>query len=303
MTPLFCSWLEIGTVSPLRVLDRLAKEGIAVYGVRKCSPVRLKIRVKSKELQKIFAILQGSCYTVKKAEESFARRLLRRALSRPGFAAGLALFFVLAAASNFFVLRVDFVGSGARYRERAAELLAMSGIRLFAPYAEEAAETARGALMTLPGIVFASVEKRGSSVTVTLEEEAEAPEPSYARSLFAPAAGEVEELVVLRGTALVGVGDAVAAGQELVAGRFETEAGGGETFAVARCTLVCTHTYALQSAEQSEQASRRALAIARLRAGGEPVREEISVRAEGDAFVYTVTLAVRVRCAVNMGGE
>ena len=46
MTPLFCRWLEVDAVSPLRVLDRLAKEGISVYGVRKCSPVRLKIRVK-----------------------------------------------------------------------------------------------------------------------------------------------------------------------------------------------------------------------------------------------------------------
>ena len=301
MTPLLRRWLEVDAVSPLRAVDALARAGITVYGVQKCSPTRLKICIREKDFQKVFAILRGSCYTVKKAEDSRARKWLRRALLRPAFTAGLALFFVLAAASNFFVLRIDVVGSGARYRERAEQILAEAGIRAFAPYAADSADAARRAILDLPGVVFAAIEREGSCVTVTIEEEEEAPAPAYARALYAPASGEVEELVVLRGTPTVSVGDSVTVGQELVAGRFVTETGGGETFAVARCSLLCPFTYAYESAEQSGSAERRALAAAKQRAGGECVRAELSVAEQGGGYVYTVALVVRVRCAVNMG--
>ena len=81
MMPLFRTSFEVEGLAPYRALDKLAKRGISVFGVQKLSPTRLKMRVKSKEMQKVFAIFSGSCYTVTKVRrESFSR--LRAALLR-----------------------------------------------------------------------------------------------------------------------------------------------------------------------------------------------------------------------------
>ena len=91
MTPLFCSVLEIGGVSPLRALDRLAKGGVPVYDVQKIGPTCLKFRAKSKESEKIFAIFRGSCYTVTKIGAAGFKRLADAVRLRWGMAVGAAL--------------------------------------------------------------------------------------------------------------------------------------------------------------------------------------------------------------------
>lgn len=301
MRPLFCDVLQIEAIAPLRALDKLARRGISVYDVQKLGPTKLKLRVKSKETEKIFAIFRGSCYTVTKIGAAGLKRLTDAALRRPGMVAGAVLFLFLSAFSNFFVLKIEVVGSGARYRERAVELLAEAGVRTFAPYGESAAESARAALLTLPSVVFAEVEKSGCVVTVRLEESAETPVPTQAKSLLAPAGGVVEELTVLRGTALAAEGDEVREGQELVGGYFETESGERkDTFAVARASILHTYTGEFKSDTADEEALARAVAAANMIAGGEPVDYTASVREEGGGFVYTVAVRVRITCSVNM---
>ena len=303
MTPLFCHTAEIAAVSPLRALARLAAGGVCVRNVQKLSPSRLKICVKSKDMKKVFAILRGTCYTIEKAAPARLSRPLSALLRRPGLIAGAALFAAAACLSNALVLRIDVRGGGAYMRGLVLEALDGAGVRVFAPCGEERAEAARGALLALPGVVFAALERRGSCLVVTVEREEEAPAPAYARELAAPAAGVVEELAVLRGTALVREGDAVEAGQALVAGWFESEGQRVQTFACARCSLLCTRTFTAEAAA-GEEGARRALAWARLRAGGEVVSEEVAAAPKGDGTaVYTVTLTVRVRCSVNLGED
>ena len=47
--------VEIGGVMPLSALERLARAGIRAYCVRKVSVCRLKLYVRAKEMQKVFA--------------------------------------------------------------------------------------------------------------------------------------------------------------------------------------------------------------------------------------------------------
>ena len=96
MTPLFCEEWKVEAVAPFRALDKLARRGVCVYDVQKISPVCLKFRAKSKESKKIFAIFRGSCYTVKKERAARLSRLPAAVRRRPGFAAGLVLFLLLA---------------------------------------------------------------------------------------------------------------------------------------------------------------------------------------------------------------
>ena len=240
MTPLFGVRMELAGAAPLRALEKLAAAGIRVRDVRKTGPARLNFCVKSKETEKIFAIFARSCYTVTRKESVGLTRAAAFLRRRPGILAGALAALALAAAGDLFVLRVRVVGSASRYAARAEEILAEAGLSPFSLYRAEAADAAEAALLSLPGVVFASVGKAGCVLTVTLEESAEAPAPAQASSLVAPRAGVVEELTVLRGTPLAAEGESVAAGRELVGGYFVTEEGERRpTPAVARCSLLC----------------------------------------------------------------
>ena len=302
MKPLFLEELEIRTNMPLAALDKIAAAGICVYSVEKCGVGCLKILVKSKESKKIFAIFRSSCYTVTRKKSAGLKRVVRMLLARPGAAVGALLFLLICAAGNFFVLRIDVQGSAARYADEAKKILADNRVGMYSFYDADAAERARASMMRLPNVVFASVEKTGSTVTVTLEESAETPVPERETSLVSPCAGIVEEIAVLRGTALVSEGDAVTAGQELAGGWLETAEGEKiPTFAVARASLLCTGDFTYTAEEESDAQRRKALAAAYLAAGGEPVSEEVGVQLQGEKTVYTVRLTYRVRIAVNMG--
>lgn len=301
MTPLFAEEWQVQAVAPFRALDKLARRGIFVYDVQKIGTTCLKFRAKSKESEKIFAIFRGSCYTVTKCRSVRLKRLADALARRPGILAGVLLFFALGFCSNFFVLDIRVEGSGARYEERAVEILRENGLQAFAPFGEDKAAKAGAELLGLPGIVFAQVQKSGCIVTVTLEESEETPVPVRQSDLKASADGEMEEITVLRGTALVKAGDAVEEGQTLVGGFFETPEGARkDTFAVARASILHSYTGEFISDEKSEEALARAVASANMIAGGEPVDYTYTVRAEGGKFVYAVTVRVRIVCSVNM---
>lgn len=301
MTPLFCDAIEIVGISPQRALDKLARAGIEVYDVRKTGAASLNLRVKCKETEKIFAIFSGSCYTVTKKGQLRLKRLAGRAVKRVGAVAGALLVLLCAMAGNAFVLRVEVEGSGARYDERAREILAEEGVKTFRLYDEESAENARVRMLALPGIVFAELEKSGCVLTVTLEESEEISPPARETVLVAPASGVVEELTVLRGTALVAEGDTVVAGQTLADGFFLTEDGERrETFAIARCSILCEYTQSVREDSNDEDAREDAIAAAHMNAGGELVESEATAHADGDGFIFEVRLCVRIRASVNM---
>lgn len=300
MRPPFCCEVEIGGVMPLSALERLARAGIRTYCVRKVSVCRLKLYVRAKEKQKVFAILRGSCYTVTNKGSVGCKRLADALLARPGLWIGALLLAAALWVGGAAVLRIEIEGSAARNAARVREVLQEAGIAPFTFYREEVGEAARTALLALPGVVFASVEKSGCVLTVTVEESAEPPAPVRKQSLVAPRAGVVEELTVLRGTAEVCVGEAVSAGQTLVGGYFVQGEERHETFAIARCALLCSFQGEYAFAAESEAARESALAQALLAAGGEPVAQEISVRAEGEGAVYAVRLTVRVRLSAGL---
>ncbi len=294
--------LQICGVSPLHALEQLARAGIRVRDVRKVSATRLNFCVKCKETEKIFAIFARSCYTVTRIENIGLTRAAAFLRRRPALIAGALLAIAIAAAGDAFVLRVRVGGSASRYAARAEAILAEEGLQPFALYSQAAAERAEAALLGLPGVAFASVGKEGCVLTVTLEEGASLPPPAAGADLVAPRAGVVESLTVLRGTPLAAEGEEVAAGQTLAGGFFLTEAGERrQTPAVARASLLCTYTEEFAGAADGESFRIRCIAAARLRAGGELVSSQCSVREEGGAYVCAVTLVVRVRVSVNLG--
>ena len=303
MKPLFFDVFEIRASVPLRALDKLVAAGVTVHSVEKCAAGCLKIRVKSKESKKIFAIFRGSCYTVKRIGSGGWKRRAERLLHRPALAIGLLAFFLTAAAGNLFVLRIDVVGSGARYREQSLQLLNEQGVHTFSLYDAQAAERAREQMLLLDDVVFVSLEKSGSVLTVTIEQSAQIPLPSRETELVSPCDGVVEELTALRGTPLAAEGAHVSAGDVLVGGWLETQAGERiDTFAVARASILCEGTFSYAASEDSDAARQRARMAAIFSCGGEPLECRLECAPQQQRGVlYTVQITYRVRVSVNLG--
>ena len=58
--------IEIESLSAHRVVDKLARAGIEVLGAEKIQKNAVTVWVNGKDRKKVFAILRGSCYNIKK---------------------------------------------------------------------------------------------------------------------------------------------------------------------------------------------------------------------------------------------
>ena len=151
------------------------------------------------------------------------------------------------------------------------------------------------------------MEKDGPVVTVTLDVNAEVPVKEMQAQLLSPEAGKVEQITVIRGSALVSEGDEVEKGQPLVTGHTETGEGENvhsrETYPVAWCTLLCGGVFEYESAEISPDAEERARTGALLSAAGEVTDIVISATEQGGVYIYRAAYTYRLTCSVNASAD
>ncbi len=206
--------IEVVSLSSHRVADKLVRGGIEVYSVRKTGKNSISVQVARKDCEKVFAILRGSCYNIAEVRERGLALLYKKCLARIGLLIGAALFVLLVAAAQSRVLRIEVVGSGAYYEREVLETLEAAGIVPFsAPPENFHPFTAK--ILSLPRVTFCEMKCSGGVLTVEVRVSDEA-ERLSAEPLLSPAGGRVEELVVLRGTPCVQVGDEVEKGQTVV---------------------------------------------------------------------------------------
>ena len=227
----------VEALSVYRVADKLARAGIEVCSFRILTKNSAVFTVNGKDTKKAFAILRGSCYNIKKVRPrglSKAAALFKRYI---GLAAGILLFFLSVLFFEARILDIRVVGSGAYYKDEVLRILEDNGIKKLAALPSDCgAVTAQ--IIALPHVSFCTVGKEGGIVTVTVEVTND-DSTLLSEPLFAPAAGIIEELVVVRGTPLKNVGDSVGEGEEVV--RNETvfgEAGQvSKVIVIARVTV------------------------------------------------------------------
>lgn len=200
-----------------RVLGKLAREHIPVLAARRVQKNALAVTVAAKDSKKVFAILRGSCYNVKKMRPLGAARVREAVRRSLGLVCGGALALGLVCALETRVLKVEITGSGAYYESEVLALLAEDGIGPLAPAPEKTALVA-SRILSLPRVSFASLRFEGGVLTVCVE--VSDGETVWDRApMKAPRAGILEELVVLRGTPCAAVGQEVEAGQTLISER------------------------------------------------------------------------------------
>ena len=205
----------IEALHPEGAIDKLAAAGVKILSAEKIQKNTVVVRTDGKEYKKVFAILQNSCYNIKKVRSQGMRRALTLCRRYAGLLVGAALF----CASVFFfqsrVLDIRITGSGAYLGEQVKSVLRENGVIFFTPAPKET-NYITSLVLALPRVSFCSFSHKGGVLTVDVEVSDEDAILQTA-PLISPAAGRVERLTVVRGTPLVGEGAEVAKGDWLVA--------------------------------------------------------------------------------------
>ncbi len=205
---------ELEGLSVHRAVDRLLREGIPLLAARKTAKNGIKIAINALDRKKTFAILQGSCYNIKKSRPLGLMRVFEETFRAAGLFIGTALALLFVFFLQGRVLRIEVTGSGSYLEPEVRAALSERGVGYFSPMPDKNALIP--AVLSLPRVHFVSVEGQNGILTVRVEVSDEL-SPLTPSPLCAPAGGTVEELVVLRGTPLAAVGQTVEEGQELVA--------------------------------------------------------------------------------------
>lgn len=237
-----------------RVLDKLAHNGVKVLAAQKPQKNRIVVWVDGKDGKKVFAILQTSCYNIKKVRPRGFLRVAKLCKRAAGLLLGAVLFLagVLFFQSRVLEIRVE--GSGAYYGEEVKAILRENGTKFFSPSPRDTAKLA-ACVMALPRVSFCSFSHEGGILTVDVEVNDEQAvlenEP-----LRAPETGVVERLTVIRGTPLAAVGDVVKKGDIVVSNEIVSETGTRGVVVIAEVVVAYTvsATYPLAEEEALRQA-------------------------------------------------
>lgn len=245
---------------PERALLKLRRAGIPVYDVRKTNEKTLYIRVEKRDAERVFSIYPTAQSAG--AESSFrTRRAPKKGLARwasclkkrIGLLLGGLLFIGASVFLDGFVFGVDFVGTDAYARETYAALRE-ANIRTFAPYRGGQEDMICAKLLSIDGVEFCSVKKKGMRLVVEIRTAPFAKAEFQNGPLYSAHTGKILSITVLRGTALKGKDEFVAAGEPLVGDWFLTEDGGQvRVQALARVRMACVYEREI-SAESAEEA-------------------------------------------------
>lgn len=277
--------LYIEGLSAWRAADKLVKGGIGVLSMQKTEKNAVLIEVESKQFKKAFAILRGSCYNVKKVRYRGLTFLRKKIVRRIGLLAGAGAFILFTLCMQARVLRIDVAGSGAYYGREVREILNRGGVTVLGTMPSDTAKIT-AEILSLPRVSFCTIAKSGGIVTVEVQVSDDNAAIS-GRPLLAPASGRVEEITVVRGTALVAVGDEVSEGSVVVE---DGEYSDGESpvrrpvIVIARVKIAFGFSRSYACAEEREALAQAELDFGELR-GIHTEKTEDGWRVEGTASV------------------
>jgi len=211
--------LEIEGINAVYAVDKLSKAGIAVISAQKTQKNGVLVEVAANEWKKAFAILQSSCYNVKKVGFRGLSLFRKKAVARAGLIAGAILFLLAVPFLQSRILRIDVTGSGAYLKAEVGEILARNGYLPFRALPEDPSQ-ATAEILSLPRVSFCSVKKSGGIVTVDVE-VSDGENVLVGQPMKSSVAGVVRRVVAVRGCPCVKEGDEVKIGDILVSSDFE----------------------------------------------------------------------------------
>lgn len=287
--------LTIEGIMPERALLRLKRAGIALYSVKKTDKTHLSLRIRKKDLEKVFLIFPSSRgetdLTPYKVTDlggvGFGGRL-EKLFGRVGLLLGGLLFAVTTLYADRFIFTVEYVGTDVYARETRIAL-EEAGIKTFAPYTSGKEDWVCSQILALDGVEYCSIKKSGARLIVETRLSPFASEYAQKGKMQSNHTGELVALTVLRGTPLVKIGDSVEKGQAIADDCFSLEDGRQvRVEIIARARFSC-----VWEGEVSAETEEEAFASAYLEIGGDTEITEKKIEEKNGAFhvklVYTVT--------------
>ena len=248
-------------ILPERAILRLKREGISVYNAKKTAKNRIVFSLKKKDCEKAFTIFPKMCYnTLNGLQEnsvqtgytlwiigaSFPLRVWDFFKRRWGIFIGIAVFLGITAYFQNYALRIEITGTDCYQREIFAAL-EKGGVAVNKPYRKENIDKICSEILSLNGVGYCSVKKRGTVVTVEVRFDPFAERKIQNEPLTALHTGVIEELTVLRGEPLKKIGQQVSIGEPIVANYFFVGDEWGENLKkveaapIARARIACVY--------------------------------------------------------------
>ncbi len=244
---------EVEALSVFRVLDKLARADVEVLSFRTLTKSSAVFTVNGKDVKKVFAILRGSCYNIKKVRPRGLSGAVSALVRSAGILAGAVIFLLSVLFFETRVLDIRIQGSGAFYKDEVLRILGGNGVKKFSTLPDDR-KSITAEILTLPRVCFCTVDKEGGIVTVTVEVTDEQQKRDSA-PLLSPTSGTVEELVVVRGTPLYKVGDAVNEGDVIVDNKVTVGEETFEALVIARVTVAVPFTREYGGSEENARLS------------------------------------------------
>ena len=204
-----------------RFLNLLSRQGVPVLTAQRIGPRTLECRCYSADVAAIQALAQEKGWRMENLRPAGLSAVVHRIRHRPGLLIGCVLTLMLLVVLSQFVWRVEVHQAGA-YQADIAAYLAREGYgpgRLRSTVDASALESAL--TRRYPEVAWFHVYVRFVTLVVDVSQGVPMPELPSAQpgDVVAQRDGVIQRIAVFAGTAKVQAGDAVRAGQVLIAGQ------------------------------------------------------------------------------------
>ena len=257
----FSRWLEIHGNMPERAIKRLQRAQIPLFSVRKTAKNTMLLRVREKDIAKVFAIYPKMCYNKATSSAYLVQDKggagLQKAVdfckTRVAFLLGAVLCCIGCLAIEPYVFGVKIVGSSV-YEREILHTLESFGAKPFSKYPLQNQEKITAQLLALEGVEFCSVQKQGNQVVVEMRLDPLSKSQISLGDMLSQKNGVILSIVALSGTPLKKAGESVQVGEKLVGGYFQTQSGeykGVQPIARVRISCVCEEEVLANSPQEA----------------------------------------------------
>ena len=199
--------------------EYLHLKNVSVYGFNLISQDLCKLTIDYIDRRKFFAISKNMCYNVKKVSYKGLLSPIYTVVKYLGLSIGVLLFSLNTLFLNGYIYDIECTGSGSCYKSEIISLAKEYGVYKGARYKTADVYSLKLKLLSYKDrLSFATIEKRGNVVVIKTELSNTELKPlgKNVEDLTCQVDGVVESISVLRGTALVSVGDKVLKGTRLI---------------------------------------------------------------------------------------
>ena len=212
---------EIKGLNLDRLVNKLYKNGISLFDVKKISHKKLNIRIKKRDSKKFFAITKEMCYTYRKIKTVGKGYPIFYFIKNVGVSLGIALFIALSVFFNDVIFAFSFSGNGSVYQNKVIEYLNLCGIKEFSRFSSiDLSSLSDGIVENNSNILFAQCTKKGNRLNIELIKKEQDKEivGGQSESLVSNCEGILQDIKVYRGTAVKNIGDKISVGDVIVDG-------------------------------------------------------------------------------------